>query len=70
MEGGPQRHGVDRQQSLVGEFENDHFEQAACGVGADHQQFRWVVMLVHVDDDDRVIDDVLNRGVVDAMAPG
>ena len=75
MEGGPQRHGVDRQPPaasrqppVVGEFENDHFEQVACSVGADHEQLRRVVMLVHVDDNDRVVDDVLNRGVIDAMA--
>lgn len=68
MEGGPQRHGVDRQPPVVGEFENDHFEQVARSVGADHEQLRRVVMLVHVDDNDRVVDDVLNRGVIDAMA--
>ena len=70
MEGGTQRHGVDRQQPVIGELENDRFEQVACSVGADHEQLRWVVMLVHVDNDDRVIDDMLNRSVVDAMTPG
>lgn len=69
MEGGPQRHGMDREQPVVVEFENDHFEQVSCFVGADHEQLRRVVVLVQVDDNDRVINDMVDRDVVNVMAP-
>lgn len=68
MEGGPQRHGVDRQQPLVGKLEYDHLEQVACTVGADHEELRRVVMLLDVDHDDRVVDNMLDRLVINAVA--
>lgn len=52
----------------MSEFENDHLEQVACTVGADHEQPGWVVLLVEVDNDDRVIDDMADRSVIDAVA--
>jgi hypothetical protein len=69
MEGGTQRHGVDRQEPIIGQLENDHLEQVACTVWADHEHLRRVVMLVDVDNDDRVIDNMLDRSVIDAVAP-
>lgn len=52
---------------MVCEIENDHFEEVACSVRADHEKLRRVVVLVHVDHDDRVIDNMLNGPVVDAV---
>lgn len=68
MEGGPQRHGVDCQRPIIGELENDHFEQVARFVGADHEQLRRVVVLLHVDNDNRVGDSVLDCLVIDLVA--
>jgi hypothetical protein len=68
VEGGAKRHGVYRQSSIVGELEDDHLEQVARCIGADHEDLRRVVVLVHVRDDDRVVDDMRDGLLVDAVA--
>jgi hypothetical protein len=58
---------VYRQCSVVGKLEDDHLEQVAGCVGTDHEHLRRVMVIVHVDDDDRAGDDVFDRLVRDAV---
>jgi hypothetical protein len=37
MERGSERHGVDDQEVIVGEFEQDDLEEVACQVGSDDE---------------------------------
>lgn len=67
MVDGSKRHGVDRHEATVSELQEDHLEQVARSVGADHEHLRRIGVLVDVDHDDGVVDHVLNRLVVDAV---
>jgi hypothetical protein len=52
---GAEWHGMDGQQSVVGQHEDDHLEQVAGPVWSDSQLLRWVGDRIEVDHDERVI---------------
>lgn len=69
MEAGTKRHGVDRQESILGEHEDDHFEKVACKVWPDGQLLGRIAVGIEVDDHERVIRGVMDIGIVDPVSP-
>jgi hypothetical protein len=61
---------MDCYQAIVGQHEDDHFEQVAGAVWSDGQLLRWVGVSIEVDHDERMICGVTDGIVVDAVAPG
>ena len=54
----PEGHGVDHKLAVVGEGQDDDFEELAIGARTDHQHLRRISVGVHVDDDQRMFDSV------------
>ena len=51
-------HGVDDKFAVVGEGQDDHFEELAIAVRTDYQHLGRICVGVHVDDDQRMFDSV------------
>ena len=68
MERRPQPHCVDDEPALVGEREDDHFEEPAIATRADHQQLGRVSIGVHVHDNQRVLDGMDDLLGIDAVS--
>ena len=54
----PKGHGVDDKFAVVGERQDDHFEELAIVARTDHEHLRRISAGVHVDDDGRMVDGV------------
>lgn len=70
MELGSQRHGVDDQEVVVGEFEQDELEEVAGQVGPDDEDLGWVRVGLEVHDDEPVVQSVKDVGLGGAMTEG
>src|SRR3546814_412211 len=66
----PQWHGVDGEEPIIGQLENEELEEVAGEVGADHENLRWVGIRVHIGDHKWMVDGVEDVGIRDAMASG
>lgn len=58
MELGSEGHGVDDQEVVVGELEQDDLEEVAGLVGSDDEDLRWISVRFEVHDDERMVDGV------------
>ena len=63
-----ERHGVDDKFAVVGEGQDDHFEELAIAARTDHEHLRRISVGVHVDDDQRMVDSVGDLARGDAMS--
>ena len=70
MELGSERHGVDDQEVVVVEFEQDEFEEVAGEVGSDDEDLGWVRVGLEVHDDEPVVKSVKDVGLGGAMTQG
>lgn len=53
-----ERHGVDDEVAVVGECEDDHFEELAIASRTDHQHLGRISLGVHVHDNQRMLDGI------------
>ena len=60
---------MDRQERVVGQFEDDHLEKVAGAIGTDHEHLRWIGVGFEIHDHDRMISGMCDVIVADAMAP-
>jgi hypothetical protein len=65
-EGRAERHGVDHEVDLVGEFEPDDLQQVAGVVGSDRKDLGWVGVGFEVDEGEGMVEGVSNGSVGDS----
>ena len=68
MERGAQRHRMNREQLIAGQFEHDHFEKVSGSVGPDRENLRRIGLRVEIGDDNGTVDGVLNVRVTDPVS--
>jgi hypothetical protein len=67
VEGPSQWHGVNSEEPIIGQLENEELEEVAGEVGADHERLRRVGVRVDIDNDERMFDGVEDVRIRDAV---